>query len=237
MRVADPLSAPSLLPRSLPMKSGTLRVADTLALDLPTDKPPATLAGLGGIPIATPLGLPPGMQFTVSWNTKLPNPLVTSAPAAAAPASPVPAPAKTPVTLAHVTKNVGVGLGLGGTTMTLMPLAHATTTQALSAQLTGYGFTPATSQSIAQQGLDFARSHAGQLTTIFLAGSAVGLGVVEAVRPDWSWPRKVLTGSLLGFAVLSVGAWGVHKGWWGFDATPKAAPTAPATTKGAASAP
>ena len=233
MRVANPLGAPGLLPRSLPMKSGTLRVADTLALDLPTDKPPATLAGLGGIPIATPLGLPPGMEFTVSWNTKLPNPLVASAPAAAAPA-------KTPVTLAHVTKNVGIGLGLGGTTMTLMPMAHATTTQALSAQLTGYGFTPATSQSIAQQGLDFARSHAGQLTTIFLAGSAVGLGVVEAVRPDWSWPRKVLTGSLLGFAALSVGAWGIHKGWWGFDATPKAAPTAPtapAATKGAASAP
>ena len=228
MRVANPLLGPGLLPR-------TLRVGDSQALDLPTDKPPPTLASIGGTPIATSLGLPPGTLFTVSWGLNLPNPLVPPPPAAAS--APSPAPAKTPVTLAHVTKNVGIGLGLGGTTMTLMPLAHATTTQALSAQLTGYGFPPATSQSIAQQGLDFARSHAGQLTTIFLAGSAVGMGVVEAVRPDWSWPRKVLTGSLLGFAVLSVGAWGIHKGWWGFDATPKAAPTAPAATKGAASAP
>lgn len=228
MRVANPLLGPGLLPR-------TLRVGDSQALDLPTDKPPAGSASIGGIPIVTPLGLPPGMQFSVSWRSKLPNPLVPAPPAAPAAASP--APAATPVTLAHVTKNVGIGLGLGGTTMTLMPLAHATTTQALSAQLTGYGFAPATSQSIAQQGLDFARSHAGQLTTIFLAGSAVGVGVVEAVRPDWAWPRKVLTGSLLGFAVLGACAWGIHKGWWGFDATPKAAPTAPAATKGAASAP
>ena len=77
--------------------------------------------------------------------------------------------------------------------MTVMPLAHATTTQALSAQLAGYGFTPAASQSIAQQALDFARSHAGQLTTLFIAGSAVGVASWKPVRPDWSWPRKVLT--------------------------------------------
>ena len=228
MRVANPMLGPGLLPR-------TLRIGDSQALDLPTHKPQPTPASVGGIPIATPLGLPPGTQFTVSWGMKPPDPLVAPTPAAAS--APSPAAAKTPVTLAHVTKNVGIGLGLGGTTMTLMPLAHATTTQALSAQLTGYGFAPATSQSIAQQGLDFARSHAGQLTTIFLAGSAVGVGVVEAVRPDWSWPRKVLTGSLLGFAALSVGAWGIHKGWWGFDATPKAVPTATAASKGPASAP
>ena len=227
MRVANPLLGPGLLPR-------TLRVGDSQVLDLPTDKPPAGLASIGGIPIVTPLGLPAGMQFSVSWRSKLPNPLGPAPPAAPA-ASPAPAP--TPVTLAHVTKNVGIGLGLAGTTMTVMPLAHATTTKALSAQLTGYGFPPATSQSIAQQGLDFARSHAGQLTTIFIAGSAVGLGVVEAVRPDWSWPRKLMTGSLLGFALVAAGAWGVHKGWWGFDATPRTASTLPAATTGAASAP
>jgi len=227
MRVANPLLGPGVLSR-------TLRVDDSQALDLPTDKPPAGLAGIGGLSFATPLGLPPGLQFSVAWNARLPSPL---APPPAAPSAASPAPAPAPVTLAHVTKNVGIGLGLGGTTMTVMPLAHATTTQALSAQLTGYGFTPAASQSIAQQALDFARSHAGQLTTLFIAGSAVGVGVVEAVRPDWSWPRKVLTGSVLGFAALGVGAWGVHKGWWGYDATPKAAPTAPASTKAAASAP
>ena len=228
MRVANPILAPGLLSRRL-------RVGDSQALDVPADKPPATVASIGGGPIVTPLGLPPGTQLSVSWRLKLPDPLAVSLPAAA-PTAPAP-PAPTPVTLAHVTKNVGIGLGLGGTTMTLMPLAHATTTKELSARLTGYGFPPATSQSIAQQGLDFARSHAGQLTTLFLAGSAVGVGVVEAVRPHWSWPRKILTGSLLGVAALAFGAWGIHKGWWGYDDTAKAVPAAQSATKGAASAP
>jgi hypothetical protein len=214
MRVANPLHGPGLLAR-------TMRVSDSQVLDLPADKPPAPVASLGGVPILTPLalGLPAGTLFSVAWNAKLPNPLVPS-PAAA----PSPAPARTPVTLAHVTKNVGIGLGLAGTTMTVMPLAHATTTKALSAQLTGYGFPPATSQNIAQQGLDFARSHAGQLTTLFIAGSAVGVGVVEAVRPDLPWPHKILAGSVLGLALVAVAGWGIHKGWWGYDATPKAAP-------------
>ena len=225
MKVANPLSGPGLLAR-------TMRVSDSQVLDLPADKPPAPVVSLGGVPIVTPLalGLPAGTLFSVAWNAKLPNPLVPPPPAAAAPS---PAPAKAPVTLAHVTKNVGIGLGLAGTTMTVMPLAHATTTKALSAQLTGYGFPPSASQTIAQQGLDFARSHAGQLTTLFIAGSAVGVGVVEAVRPDLPWPHKILAGSVLGFALVAAGAWGVHKGWWGFDATPKATPSTPA----AASAP
>jgi hypothetical protein len=228
MKIANPLPAPGLLSR-------TLRVGDSQALDLLAAAQPAIIAGLGSFPIATSLGLPLGTQLSVSWRLKLPDPLAATPPAAASAESPKRAP--TQVTLAHVTKNVGIGLGLGGTTMTLMPLARATTTTELSARLTGYGFAPDASVSIARQGLDFARSHAGQLTTLFLAGSAVGVGVVEAVRPDWSWTRKILTGSLLGLALLGFAAWGIHKGWWGDDGAQKAKPTAEAGMKSPASAP
>lgn len=225
MKLANPLPGPGLLSR-------TLRVSDSQVLDLPVAAQPVATAGIGGIPIATPMGLPLGTQLSVSWRLKLPDPLAT-APARS------PKPSPTPVTLAHVTKNVGIGLGLGGTTMTLMPLAQATTTVELSTRLTSYGFAPAASEQIARQGLDFARSHAGQLTTLFLAGTAVGVGVVEAVRPDWSWTRKVLTSGLLGLAVLGIAAWAIHKGWWGHDAAQGAKPprAAQAVTGGPASAP
>ena len=228
MRIANPLMSTGLLTR-------TLRVGETEVLALPTGLRNAMPGSMGGLPLPTSLAIPMGTQLLVPWRIKLPDPL-TAAALATPPVGPPKTPA-TPVTLAHVTKNIGIGLGLGGSTMTLMPLAHATTAADLSARLTGYGFPPATSQTIAKQGLDFARSHAGQLTTIFLAGSAVGVGVVEAVRPDWSWTRKILTGSLFGLALLGLASWGIHKGWWGYDAGEKAASAAQTIKKSPASAP
>ncbi|MDO9073778.1 MAG: hypothetical protein Q7U73_10965 [Rubrivivax sp.] len=212
MKLANPIPGPGLLSR-------TLRVGASQVLDLPVAAQPGAVSGLGSIPTATPMGLPLGTQLSVSWRLKLPHPLAT-------PPAQSTKPSPTPITLAHVTKNVGIGLGLGGTTMTLMPLAQAATTAELSTRLTQYGFAPATSEVIAQQGLDFARSHAGQLTTLFVAGTAVGVGVVEAVRPDWSWTRKILTGSLLGLALLGLAGWGHHMGWWGQDAAQKTSPPA-----------
>jgi len=213
----------------------TLRVGENELFTLPTGLPSAATGSVGSLSITAKGGIPLGTQLMVPWRIKLPDPL-TASPLTSRPVE-QPKPSATPVTLAHVTKNVGIGLGLGGSTMTLMPLAHATTAADLSARLTGYGFAPATSQTIAQQGLDFARSHAGQLTTIFLAGSAVGVGVVEAVRPNWSWTRKILTGSLFGVALLGLATWGIHKGWWGYDAGEKAGAAVQAVKKGPASAP
>jgi hypothetical protein len=228
MRVANPLTSAGLLMR-------TLRVGENEMLALPTGLPNGMRGSADSLPIPTSLGIPMGTQLLVPWRIKLPDTLAAS-PFTTPPVE-RPKRSATPVTLAHVTKNVGIGLGLGGSTMTLMPLARATTAAELSARLTGYGFPPATSQTIAQQGLDFARSHAGQLTTIFLAGSAVGVGVVEAVRPDWSWTRKIMTGSLFGLALLGLATWGIHKGWWGYDAGEKAASAVQAVKKSPVSAP
>jgi hypothetical protein len=228
MRIANPLMSPGLLTR-------TLRVGDSELISLPASLPNAEARAIGGMSSATALGIPLGTQLLVPWHIKLPDPM-TFAPRKAASAEP-PKPPATPITLAHVTKNVGIGLGLGGSTMTLMPLAHATTATDLTASLTGYGFPPAASQTIAKQGLEFARSHAGQLVTLFIAGSLVGVGVVEAVRPDWSWTRKILTGSLFGVALLGLAIWGIHKDWWGYDAGEKAASAIHAAKKSPASAP
>ena len=204
-------------------------------LTLPTGLPNAISGRIDGLSIPASLGIALGTRLLVPWRIKLPDPLVAS-PLAAPPVG-QPKTLATHVTLAHISKNLGIGLGLGGSTMTLMPLAHATTAADLSARLTGYGFPPATSQTITKQGLDFARSHAGQLTTIFLAGTAVGVEVVEAVRPDWSWPRRILTGSRFGLTLLCLAAWGIHKGWWGYDAGDKAPSAAQVFKKSPASAP
>lgn len=60
-------------------------------------------------------------------------------------------------------------------------------------------------------------------------GMAVQVRVVEGVRPQWSLPRMVMLGSLLGWTTMGVGAWSIHKGWRDDDTTHKAKSTSART--------
>lgn len=119
------------------------------------------------------------------------------------------------VTLGDFTKNAGIGTGFAGASLSMIPLAKGTTEAQLAATLKSYGFAPGASDQIASSGLGFARSNLGQVSCVFLAGGFATIGVVEALKPDWTWKRKLLFGLgggvvlvLLALLLNYLGIWG-----------------------------
>ncbi len=123
------------------------------------------------------------------------------------------------VTLGGVVKNVGIGGMLAAQPVGLIPLARHTTEAQLAAQLTNYGFEPNASGQIASSALEFARSNFGHLCCVFLSGTAIAIGTVEAIRPNWSWNRKITVSviagaiiAILALILIYMGVWGEQKG-------------------------
>lgn len=158
----------------------------------------------------------PGKTLYISRFTQLPTfyALATSAPAGEKTAA---GGDETPkrVTLEGVVKNVGIGGALAVPTVGLIPLAKHTTEAQLAAQLTNYGFEPNASGQIASSALGFARSNLGHLCCVFLAGTALGIGTVEAVKPGWSWNRKIMVGAIFGIAAIILALILIYSGVWG----------------------
>jgi hypothetical protein len=118
------------------------------------------------------------------------------------------------VTLADFTKNFGIGTGLALAPLTVIPMANSTTPSELATKLTSYGFAPNASDQMASTALNFARSHFGQLCCVFLAGSAVTIGTVEAFKPHWTWKRKLLVAGTGGLAAVLLAAILIFLGIW-----------------------
>lgn len=134
------------------------------------------------------------------------------------------------VTLEDFTKNVGIGAGLAAVPLGVMPLAkHATQTQ-IAAQFTNYGFTPDASGRMASSALGFARSNLGHLCCVFFAGSAITIGTVEALKPEWPWKRKLITGAIGGAILVAIALVLILLGVWGSSAAHDQK-VAPAPTK------
>lgn len=119
------------------------------------------------------------------------------------------------VTLADFAKNAGIGAGLAGVPLSVIPLAKTSTEGQLAALLQSYGFSPGASEQIASSGLGFARTNAGQICCLFMAGSLASVGVVEALKPDWTWKRKLLIGALGGTGLVVLILILFYLGIWG----------------------
>lgn len=122
------------------------------------------------------------------------------------------------VSLADATKNLGIGGGLAAGSLGLIPLSKSTTEAKLSALLTSYGFTPSASDQLASSSLSFARSNAGQICCFFLTGGFTTLGIVEAIKPDWAWKRKLLIALMGGLALVLIILVLHYFGIWGHPA-------------------
>ena len=119
------------------------------------------------------------------------------------------------VSLADFTKNIGIGTGLAGASLSLIPLSRSTAESQLAALLNSYGFSSSASDQIASSGLSFVRSNAGQICCLFMAGGLVTIGAVEAVRPSWTWRRKLLLGACGGLVLAIVALALIYFGIWG----------------------
>ncbi len=119
------------------------------------------------------------------------------------------------VSLADFTKNIGIGTGLAGAPLSLIPLSRSTTESQLAKLLNSYGFSPSASNQISSSGLSFVRSNAGQICCLFMAGGLVTIGAVEAVRPGWTWRRKLLFGACGGLMLVIVALAFIYFGIWG----------------------
>jgi hypothetical protein len=135
------------------------------------------------------------------------------------------------VTLADVTKNLAIGGGMAAVPLGAIPLANLTTQSQIAAQLTNYGFAPNASSQMASSALNFARSNLGNLCCVFLAGSAVGIGTVEALRPDWSWKQKLIAGGIGGAVLVLLAVVLMYLGVWGHSAVSGQRAVAPTPTK------
>ena len=122
------------------------------------------------------------------------------------------------VSLADVTKNFGIGTGFAAGSLGVIPLAKHTTESQLAAHLTNYGFAPEASNQMASSALGFARSNLGHLCCLFFAGSAITIGTVEALKPDWKWKRKLLFAALGGLVLLLIGLILIYFRVWGSSA-------------------
>ncbi len=119
------------------------------------------------------------------------------------------------VSLADFTKNIGIGTALAGAPLSLIPLSKSTTDSHLAELLNSYGFSPSASDQLASTSLSFVRSNTGQMCCLFMAGGLVAIGAVEAVRPGWTWRRKLLFGACGGLVLVIVALALIYFGIWG----------------------
>jgi hypothetical protein len=161
----------------------------------------------------------PGKTLYISRFAPLPTFYVAAEPTPAAEKSGAGGEPPKRVTLGGVVKNVGIGGMLAAQPVGLIPLARHTTEAQLAAQLTNYGFEPNASGQIASSALEFARSNFGHLCCVFLSGTAIAIGTVEAIRPNWSWNRKITVSviagaiiAILALILIYMGVWGEQKG-------------------------
>ena len=147
-------------------------------------------------------------------------------------AIPTPEKASKQVTLADVTKNIGIGLTLATPPLGVIPLANATNQSDLGALLASYGFAQNTSDQIASAALTFARSNLGRLCCIFVAGSAITLGTVEAIKPEWQWTRKLVAAGIGGAVLVTIVVTLLFIGIWGHRPSPERGRTVTSSTGG-----
>lgn len=133
------------------------------------------------------------------------------------------------VTLGDFTKNAGIGTGFAGGSLSLIPLAKGTTEAQLAATLKSYGFAPGASDQIASSSLSVARSNLGQISCVFLAGGFATIGFVEALKPDWTWKRKLLYALGGGVVLVLLALLLNYLGIWG-EGAQEPNGTAPAAT-------
>jgi hypothetical protein len=81
--------------------------------------------------------------------------------------------------------------GLASGALSMYRLGNTTSHAELVQLLTVNNVTPAHAQDLAGGILDVVRSTAGKAAFLGLAGGAATWGVLEVVKPGWSWKRKL----------------------------------------------
>ncbi len=92
---------------------------------------------------------------------------------------------------------------------------HSTTQSQLAGGIASYGFSSSSANIISSNALEFAKSNAGSIVGVFIAGSSITLGTVEALNPDWPWKRKLKIAGAGGLFLVGIALVLIYFGIWG----------------------
>lgn len=119
------------------------------------------------------------------------------------------------LSLKDMVAQVGSGGALATPVLSVIPLGNTVTETQLAGQMMNWGFSPSASSSMASAALEFARSTTGKLTCLFVGGTAISLGAIEAIKPQWSWRRKLTVACAIGTVIVVIAIVLVYLGIWG----------------------